>query len=365
MREPSRNLDGTGAESATNVHDAHSVSASSQHPNDEPKSGASPGDSSIRVTDRATLKVVVPMELAGLRLDQALARLLSEHSRTRLRSWIDAGEVIVDGARWDARRRVVGGERVEIAASIEPAKTQSGPEAITLPIVFEDAWILVIDKPAGLVVHPGSGNTGGTLLNALLHHDAGLAAIPRAGIVHRLDKDTSGLMVVAKTLQAHTSLVRQLASRSVTREYLAVAQGDISRAMIIDAPIGRHPIHRTTMAIVARGKPARTHVDVVERFGDATLVRCRLETGRTHQIRVHLAAAGHPLIGDAAYGSRRSIREQICNRQALHAARLALAHPATGNAMEWNASIPDDLTQLIATLREGALRPKQGSATHS
>ena len=296
--------------------------------------------------------LMVPADLVGLRLDQALARMLPAHSRTRLKSWIDEGSVLVEGARWDARRRVVGGERIAIAAVAEVRKSEAAPEAIAISIVFEDSAILVVDKPAGLVVHPGSGNADGTLQNALLHHDPQLAAIPRSGIVHRLDKDTSGLMVVAKTLEAHTHLVRQLAERSVAREYLAVARGDIARAMVIDAPIGRHPIHRTSMAVVAKGKPARTHVDVVERFGDATLVRCRLETGRTHQIRVHLAAAGHPLIGDPVYGTRRGVRNHAFDRQALHAARLGVVHPSTGRAMKWDSAIPQDLAHLIATLRD-------------
>ena len=211
--------------------------------------------------------------------------------------------------------------------------------------------IVVVDKPAGLVVHPGSGNPRGTLLNALLHHHPALSALPRAGIVHRLDKDTSGLMVVAKTPQAHTDLVRQLAARTVQREYIAVARGDVARATIVDAPIGRHPVQRTAMAVVAKGRPARTHVDIVERFGTATLLRCRLETGRTHQIRVHLAALGHPLLGDPAYGGRKEFSAPAFARQALHAARLGLVHPATREAMAWESPPPADLAELIRALR--------------
>jgi 23S rRNA pseudouridine1911/1915/1917 synthase len=301
-----------------------------------------------------------------MRLDQALARMLPEHSRSRLRSWIDAGHVKVDGAAWGAKRRLHGGEHVEAAAPALTQRVADAPEDIALDVVFEDDAILVLDKPAGLVVHPGSGNRAGTLLNALLHHDPALASVPRAGIVHRLDKDTSGLMVVAKTIEAQTDLVRQLAAHEVVREYLAVVRGDLARATIVDAPIGRHPTQRTTMAVVARGKPARTHVAVVERFGLATLLRCALETGRTHQIRVHLAAIGHPLIGDAAYGGRRSTRSRegpssiapalpALRRQALHAARLSLVHPVTRRPMTWEAPPPADIAQLVDALR--MLRP--------
>ena len=290
-----------------------------------------------------------------MRLDQALARMLPAHSRTRLRAWIDAGHVKVDAAAWDARRRVAGGERIDVDAPANDATLVDAPEAIAVPIVFEDDAILVVDKPAGLVVHPGSGNRSGTLLNALLHHDPAQAALPRAGIVHRLDKDTSGLMVVARTVEAHTDHVRQLALRTVTREYLAVACGDLARPLVVGAPIGRHPTQRTTMAVVVRGKPARTHVDVVARFGRATLVRCTLETGRTHQIRVHLAAAGHPLLGDPAYGARRNARTlPPFARQALHAARLSLTHPTSGERMTWEAPPPADFAALVAALREDA-----------
>src|SRR5689334_262032 len=253
--------------------------------------------------------------------------MLPAHSRTRLKTWIDAGHVHVDAATWDARRRVTGGERIDVIAPLLEASVADAAEDIALSIVHEDDAILVVDKPAGLVVHPGSGNRAGTLLNALLHHDPALASVPRAGIVHRLDKDTSGLMVVARTIEAQTALVRALAAHHVAREYLAVAHGDLAKPIVVDAPIGRHPTQRTTMAVVERGKPARTHVDVVERFGVATLLRCTLETGRTHQIRVHLAAIGHPLVGDPAYGGRRVQGGALAfPRQALHAERLRFAH---------------------------------------
>jgi len=287
-----------------------------------------------------------------MRLDQALARMLPEHSRSRLKAWIDAQRVTVDGQPWDAKRRVSGGERIEVMTPAASDAVDDVAQEIALDIAFEDATILVLNKPAGLVVHPGSGNRDGTLLNALLHHHPALAQLPRAGIVHRLDKDTSGLMVVAKTMAAHTDLVRQLAARTVNREYLAVARGDVTRATIVDAPIGRHPVQRTMMAVVAKGKPARTHVAIVERFDSATLLRCTLETGRTHQIRVHLAAIGHPLVGDPTYGGRRSAAGvPAFARQALHAARLGLVHPATRNPMAWDAKPPADFAGLIEALR--------------
>ena len=298
----------------------------------------------------ATRSFAIPAAYAGRRLDQALAELLPEHSRSRLKQWIEAGDVRVDGAPAEPRRKLRGGEQVALTA-VPAAPLDDAPEDIPLAILHEDDALLVLDKPAGLVVHPGSGNRAGTLLNALLHHAPSLAALPRAGIVHRLDKDTSGLLVVAKTDVAHTNLVRQLAARTVAREYIAVARGDVARATIVDAPIGRHPVQRTSMAIVAKGKPARTHVHIVERFGVATLLRCTLETGRTHQIRVHVAAIGHPLVGDRAYGPGRAAGVPDFPRQALHAARLGLDHPVTGGPVTWQVPPPEDLAALIDTLR--------------
>jgi 23S rRNA pseudouridine1911/1915/1917 synthase len=293
--------------------------------------------------------LTLPAASAGERFDVALARALPQYSRSRLRSWIDAGRVALDGNPAAPTRRVWGGERVVVRAESDPRELPYFPQAIALAIVEEDDALLVVDKPAGLVVHPGSGNWEGTLLNALLHHARELAGVPRAGIVHRLDKDTSGLMVVAKTLTAQTALVRQLHARTVTREYIALAAGDIVHGGTVDAAIGRHPRRRTTMAVVATGKPARTHFEVVERFGQATLLRCRLETGRTHQIRVHLASLGHPLVGDPAYGRKGPIPFP---RQALHAARLALVHPVTGRACAWESPMPADLFALVTALRE-------------
>ncbi len=296
--------------------------------------------------------LVAPQTVAGLRLDQALAQLLPQHSRSRIKAWIDSGRVTVDGAPAPPRSKLAGGERLIVREAPVPADTAHAPEPIALDVVYEDDAILVLDKPAGLVVHPGSGRHAGTLLNALLHHAGDLARVPRAGIVHRLDKDTSGLLVVAKSPEAQTDLVRQLQARTVTREYLAVARGDLAGDTLVDAPIGRHPVKRTTMAVVTGGRPARTRVNVVERFGIATLVRCHLDTGRTHQIRVHLAALGHPLIGDPAYGSRRAVPGiPPFPRQALHAARLALVHPATRKPMAWTARPPSDFAALVRTLR--------------
>jgi 23S rRNA pseudouridine1911/1915/1917 synthase len=303
------------------------------------------------VVPAAGRALVAPAEARGERLDAVLARLLPQHSRTRIGRWIDAGRVSVEGRLGARSERLAGGERIVVLEEHEP---DSGvvPEALALPIVHEDDAVIVIAKPPGLVVHPGAGNPRGTLQNALLHHDPSLAQVARAGIVHRLDKDTSGLMVVARTPEAHTELVRQLQARSVSRQYLAVVHGDLARALVVDAPIGRHPIERTRMAVAARGKAARTHVEVVERFGFATLVRCRLETGRTHQIRVHLSSIGHPLVGDPTYGIRRASRAvPTFGRQALHAERLAFVHPGTRRTSEFHAPLPADLEALIRELR--------------
>ena len=309
-------------------------------------------DKYSRAAATPRLALTVPPECAGLRLDQALARLLPEHSRSRLKGWIDAGRVAVDGAAAAPRRKLAGGERIDVAPDAGEPAIDHAPQPIALAIVHEDDATIVLDKPAGLVVHPGAGNRDGTLLNALLHRHPDLATVPRAGIVHRLDKDTSGLMVIARTPQAQTDLVRQLATRGVRREYLAVVRGDVAKSVTVDAPIGRHPAHRTSMAVVERGKDARTHVTPVERFGIATLVRCTLETGRTHQIRVHLTAIGHPLIGDPVYGVRRAaVGLPPFARQALHAHRLGLSHPVTRRAMAFESPPPADFAGLLDALR--------------
>jgi len=296
--------------------------------------------------------LVVPADCAGMRLDQALARLMPAHSRSRLKAWIDAGRVAVDGAVAPPRRKLAGGERVDVDADDDAPAVDDAPQAIALSIVHEDAATIVVDKPAGLVVHPGAGNRDGTLLNALLHRYPELAGVARAGIVHRLDKDTSGLMVVARTPKAQTDLVRQLAARSVKREYLAVVRGDVAKAATVDAPIGRHPVNRTSMAVVARGREARTHVAPLERFGVATLLRCALDTGRTHQIRVHLAAIGHPLVGDPVYGARKAAPGiPAFARQALHAERLGYDDPATRKPRSFVAPVPADFAALVEQLR--------------
>ncbi len=298
---------------------------------------------------------LVPADLAGLRFDQALARMFPEHSRSRLQAWVREGRITLDSAGVDVKRKVWGGESVRIApGALEEAQAAAAPrpQAIALAVVHEDDALLVIDKPAGLVVHPGSGNREGTLLNAILHHAPQCAALPRAGIVHRLDKDTSGLLVVAKTPEAQTDLVRQLQARTVSREYLAVVHGVLRADGVVDAPIGRHPVERTRMAVAARGKPAVTRYAVVRRFANATLVKCRLETGRTHQIRVHMRSIGHPIVGDQTYGRRPTRAETPfpIARQALHAARLALVHPRTGADIAWESPLPEDMRALLDAL---------------
>jgi len=299
---------------------------------------------------------MIPSACAGLRLDQALARLFPQYSRSRLQAWLREGRIRVDGQTADVRRKVYGGERLEMEMEIAP-QTPDGlldavAEDIALTIVFEDETLLVLDKPAGLVVHPGNGNQNGTLMNALLHHAPALALVPRAGIVHRLDKDTSGLLVVAKTLTAQTCLVRQLQARTVGRRYLALAHGAIVRDGEVDAPIGRHPVQRTKMAVAGRGRAALTRYGVRERLNAATLVECRLETGRTHQIRVHMAHLGHPLVGDSVYGPRRVADPLLAGfgRQALHAFRLALVHPSSNETLRWFSPLPEDFSSLLRAL---------------
>jgi 23S rRNA pseudouridine1911/1915/1917 synthase len=297
------------------------------------------------------LCLTVPEHFAGQRLDQALAALLPQHSRNRLQGWIKDGRVYVDGDVADEpKQKVHGGESLEINPEEDQRTLADQPEDIPLAVVFEDDQLLVIDKPAGLVVHPAAGNWTGTLLNGLLHHCPSLAGIPRAGIVHRLDKDTSGLLVVAKTLEAQTDLVRQLQARTVKRLYLALARGNVAHDGVVDAPVGRHPTQRVKMAVTNAGKPARTHYRVLERFADCTLVECSLETGRTHQIRVHLASLGHPLVGDAVYGGNRP-GGPVFGRQALHARRLGLLHPSSALPMEWESPLPADFTELLEHLR--------------
>lgn len=296
-------------------------------------------------------QLLVPPGCAGMRLDQVLAQLLPQFSRARLATWIKEGRVSVDGHDRTPRDKLHGGEQIVVTPAPSREETAFRAEKIPLHIVHEDDTLMVINKPAGLVVHPGSGNWQGTLLNALLAHAPQLAAIPRAGIVHRLDKDTSGLLVVAKTLTAQTHLVRQLQARSVTREYRAVAHGKVARNGKIEGAIGRDPRSRTRMAVVSNGKPAVTHYAILEKLPQATVLACRLETGRTHQIRVHLQKLGHPIWGDPVYGPRNKPKSPLINRQALHAEKLALIHPATGETAQWQAPVPEDMLQLIQALR--------------
>ena len=298
------------------------------------------------------IRASIAADCAGLRLDQALARLFPHYSRSRLQAWLKEGLLRVEGGEFSAKRKVWGGERVTLSLPAEPGSSPLA-QRMALAIVHEDAQILVVDKPAGLVVHPGAGNPDHTLMNALLAHAPALAGVPRAGIVHRLDKDTSGLLVVAKTLLAQTSLVRQLQDRSMGRTYAALVWGSVRGAKgEVDAPIGRDARSRTRMAVTDRGKPARTGYTVLERLPGATLLHCTLESGRTHQIRVHLQSIGHPLVGDPVYrrGAKMLPLEGF-KRQALHAARLELVHPKTGRTRHWDSPLPDDLVGLLEHMR--------------
>lgn len=292
--------------------------------------------------------------MGGRRLDQALASLMPEHSRNRIQGWLREGRIVVDGRQTDGKTKIWGGERVAFCELVTPEQTAFLAEDIPLRVVFEDEAILVLDKPAGLVVHPGSGNWSGTLLNALLHHCPMARELPRAGIVHRLDKDTSGLLVIAKTLTAQTALVRQLQARTVKRQYQALVCGVLADGGMVDEPIGRHPTQRTRMAVVAGGREARTHYSVREWFERATLVECSLETGRTHQIRVHMAHIRHPLVGDPVYQRGRTGVAVLdaFPRQALHAWRLGLVHPASGQALKWESPLPADFVVLLEALRQ-------------
>ena len=298
-------------------------------------------------------------EAAGLRFDQALAQALPQYSRARLKTWIDSGAVQVDGRPLRGKDRVLGGEQVRIHAQLSPQGWVQA-EAMPLTVLFRDRSVLVIDKPAGLVVHPGAGNLRHTLQNALLALDPKLALVPRAGLVHRLDKDTSGLLLVARTPEAHTALTAAMAARQITREYLAVCTGAMTGGGTIDEPIGRHRTLRTRMAVRSDGRPAVSHYRIERRFRAHTLVRVTLETGRTHQIRVHLAHIGFPVVGDPVYGGRRRLAKgsspalaaelQAFPRQALHAARLKLTHPLTHREHEWRSPLPEDMQRLLGAL---------------
>lgn len=304
---------------------------------------------------------IVPDDLAGMRVDQVLAEMFAEYSRSKLQTWIKDGRVQVNGVQPKPKDRLEGGEQIELDAEPEIVIDCVG-EDIPLDIIYEDKAVLIVNKPAGLVVHPATGNWQGTLQNALLNHLPALATLPRAGIVHRIDKDTSGLLMVAKTLAAHNSLVEQLQERSIHREYIALCKGRMISGGTIDEPIGRHPTERKQFAVRESGKEAVTHYRVIERFSKHTLIQVKLETGRTHQIRVHMAHVRFPLVGDPMYGGRfqmpadctESLKECLKNfrRQALHAAKLGLEHPTSGDYLEWEQPLPDDMLTLINALRD-------------
>ncbi len=306
----------------------------------------------------------VPDELAGMRLDQCLAEIFPDYSRSKLQTWVKAGRVLVDGEVLKGREKVDGGEEIELDAEAEQV-VEYDAEDIPLDIVYEDDAILIVNKPAGLVVHPAVGNWTGTLVNALLNHVPSLDTLPRAGIVHRIDKETSGLLMVAKTLQAHNSLVEQLQERSIHREYLALVKGWMTAGGTVDEPIGRHPVDRKRNAVRRDGKEAVTHYRLEQRFKRHTLIRVKLETGRTHQIRVHMTHINYPLVGDQVYGGRfqmpadcsPALAEALRSfkRQALHATKLGLEHPETGEYLEWEQPMPEDMQNLIKLLTENEL----------
>ena len=310
-------------------------------------------------TANIELSMEVEHSHCGRRLDQVASELFADFSRSRLQQWIKGGQLRVDGEQQVSKQKLLGGETLTISVVLKPEGNWVA-EDIPLNIVYEDDHIIVVNKPAGLVVHPAAGNRDGTMLNALLHHCSQLESVPRAGIVHRLDKDTTGLMVVAKTLQAHTHLVEQLQARTVKREYEAVVIGVMIAGGSVDQPIGRHAKQRTKMAVISDGKQARTHYSVIKRFEGHTYVRLKLETGRTHQIRVHMAHIRYPIVGDDVYAGRfrihrgapEQLREAIqgFSRQALHARELGLIHPATGEFVSWATELPDDMEALLAAL---------------
>jgi 23S rRNA pseudouridine1911/1915/1917 synthase len=321
-------------------------------------------------SERELLEASIPLAAAGRRFDQVLAELFPDFSRSRLTEWIKAGDALLGGRVVKPKEAVRGGEAVALSVKME-IETDAQAEDILLEILFQDEDVLVVNKPAGLVVHPGAGNPRGTMVNALLHFDARLAELPRAGIVHRLDKDTSGLMVVARTLRAHTSLVEQLSGREVHRQYLAVVQGTMVAGTTINAPIGRHPTDRVRMAVVKEGggRDAITHYRVREKFRAHTLVECRLETGRTHQIRVHMAHVRHQIVGDPLYGGAfrlpKAATEELAarlhgfRRQALHAEKLTFRHPASGEPVTCEAPLPADMQGLLHDLRADTAAAKK------
>ncbi|MBJ7538277.1 23S rRNA pseudouridine(1911/1915/1917) synthase RluD [Marinomonas transparens] len=314
------------------------------------------------MAERIVKEAQVPFDLGGNRFDQVATELFNDYSRSRITSWIKEGSIRVDGKVTKPKEKLFGGEMVTLDILLEDQQIHEAQE-MPLDIVYEDDDIIIVNKPTGLVVHPAVGNRDGTLMNAILHHAPETALVPRAGIVHRLDKETTGLMVVAKTLAAQTDLVAQLQERSMGREYEAIAIGEMTGGGVVDEPIGRHPHNRQKMAVEpVHGKDAVTHYRMVERFNNHTHIRLKLETGRTHQIRVHMAFIQYPLVGDPQYGGRlkmpkacsADLQDKLRNfrRQALHAKKLELAHPITGEWMEWEIDLPEDMQQLLAALKK-------------
>ncbi len=318
-----------------------------------------------------TIELCIPAARAGERLDAVLAQLMPHHSRTRIQGWMQAGRITVDRRICRPRDRAPPGARVSVRVEEEPRAVPVAPESLPREVVYEDRDVLVIDKPAGLVVHPGAGNPRHTLQNALLGRDPGLASLPRAGLIHRLDKDTSGLLVVARSAEAHTSLTRQLQARTISREYLAVCAGVVTAGGTIDLPIGRHRRDRVRMAVRSDGRAAVTHYRVLERFRAHSLLRVQLETGRTHQIRLHLAHLRHAIVGDPVYGGRfarpRGASDALADllrgfkRQALHAAALSFEHPRSGKRISLASPATADLERLLAALRADAHAAAGGS----
>ncbi|MCP4042412.1 MAG: 23S rRNA pseudouridine(1911/1915/1917) synthase RluD [Gammaproteobacteria bacterium] len=303
----------------------------------------------------------IPEEMANLRLDQALAKLFPDFSRSRLQQWLKNGHILINGTSPRPRDKVTGGELVELRPVLETSERWKA-QALPLAIIHEDEELIIVDKPAGLVVHPAAGNPDGTLLNALLHHEPSLASLPRGGIVHRIDKDTTGLLVVARTLRTHKSLVEQLKEHTISRQYQAIVTGVMTAGGRIEAPIGRHPRHRTRMAVIESGKPAATNYRIVQRFRAHTRIKVDLESGRTHQIRVHMAHIHYPLLGDPVYAGRPHFPQNSpdhliqalrgFNRQALHAARLELQHPSSHRTVSWESPLPEDLVALLENLEQ-------------
>ncbi len=312
-------------------------------------------------TETEISEASIPYDAAGKRLDQVLVDLFPQHTRSRLQQLLKTGAILVDDERLKASAKVRGGEQIRLSFTPEP-RTRAKPQAMPLDVVFEDEYLMVVNKPAGLVVHPGAGNPDRTLENALLHHDSALSALPRGGLVHRIDKDTTGLLVIGKTEASYNHLVAQLEARSFERVYEGICVGVMTAGGRVEAPIGRHPVDRKRMAIRDDGRPSVTHYRVRERFHQHTHLRIQLETGRTHQIRVHLQHIRYPLVGDPVYGQRLAIPSQATTelktaltafkRQALHATTLGVTHPQTGESMVWTAPLPSDMQTLLLALTQ-------------